>query len=98
MIHIFIYFNLANLYSQNERARIESADLCKQLALKCSDSTVVSNILNMFFNIYHGSEGKLSTSEQKINILQVIKHLLGYYYSLFKQIYNFYIFSGNRKL
>lgn len=43
-----------------------------QLALKCSDATVVSNILNMLFNIYHGSEGKLSTSEQKINILQVM--------------------------
>lgn len=62
----------ANIYSQNERARIESADLCKQLALKCSDSTVISNILNFLFNIYHGSEGKLSTSEQKINILQAI--------------------------
>lgn len=43
-----------------------------QLALKCSDATVVSNILNILFNIYHGSEGKLSTSEQKINILQVM--------------------------
>jgi len=63
---------LANLYSQNERARIESADLCKQLALKCSDATVVSNVLKFLFNVYHGSEGKLSTSEQKINILQVI--------------------------
>jgi len=62
---------LANLYSQNERPRVESSDLCKQLALKCSDATVVSNILKLFFNIYHGSEGKLSTSEQKINVLQV---------------------------
>lgn len=69
---IYLFLILANIYSQNERARIESADLCKQLALKCSDATVVSNILNLLFNIYHGSEGKLSTSEQKINILQVI--------------------------
>lgn len=65
--------NLANLYSQNERARNESADLCKQLALKCGDATAVSSIINFLFNIYHGSEGKLSTSEQKINILQVLK-------------------------
>lgn len=68
----FFFFVVANLYSKNDRARVESADLCKQLAYKCSDATVVSNILKLFFNIYHGSEGKLSTSEQKINILQVI--------------------------
>lgn len=77
--------NLANLYSQNERARNESADLCKQLALKCGDAIAVSSIINFLFNIYHGSEGKLSTSEQKINILQVIKKkktisLNNYYY------------------
>lgn len=66
------YKCVANLYSQNERARIESADLCKQLAFKCGDAAVVSSILNILFNIYHGSEGKLSTSEQKINILKVI--------------------------
>lgn len=71
MLTRLIFLFLANLYSQNERARIESADLCKQLAFKCSDATVVSTILNLLFNIYHGSEGKLSTSEQKINILQV---------------------------
>lgn len=71
-IVIYLFLIVANIYSQNEKARIESADLCKQLALKCSDSTVISNILNFLFNIYHGSEGKLSTSEQKINILQVI--------------------------
>lgn len=93
------YFNLANLYSQNERARNESADLCKQLALKCSDPTVVSNILNIFFNIYHGSEGKLSTSEQKINILQVINDLFKYYLSsLIEMLNNICLFSGNRKL
>lgn len=74
------------MYSQNERARNEAADLCKQLALKCGDATAVTNILNFLFNIYHGSEGKLSTSEQKINILQVIKkkkkttNLLNNYY------------------
>lgn len=78
-----MYFNLANLYSQNERARIESADLCKQLAIKCTDVTVVSNILNLFFNIYHGSEGKLSTSEQKINILQVTLKLNYIYLKIF---------------
>lgn len=61
----------ANLYSKNEKARVESADLCKQLAYKCSDVNVVSDLLNLFFNIFNGSEGKLSTSEQKINILQV---------------------------
>lgn len=80
--------NLANIYSQNERARIESADLCKQLALKCSDSSVISNILNFLFNIYHGSEGKLSTSEQKINILQVILKL-----ELLMYIYIIYYFT-----
>ncbi|VVC28179.1 Hypothetical protein CINCED_3A005946 [Cinara cedri] len=62
----------ANLYSQNEKARCESAELCKQLAFKCSDVAAVSDVLNLFFNIYHGSEGKLSTSEQKNNVLQAI--------------------------
>lgn len=71
---------------------------------------MVSNILNLLFNIYHGSEGKLSISEQKINILQVkLKHL--YYIhaaqlvikttELFSYFYLSNIsmcnFSGNRK-
>ncbi|XP_050533442.1 eIF-2-alpha kinase activator GCN1 isoform X2 [Daktulosphaira vitifoliae] len=65
----------ANIYSQNEQARIESADICKELALKCSDASVVLNIVKDFFNIYNGSQGKLSTSEQKINVLQAIGNL-----------------------
>ncbi|XP_050428073.1 eIF-2-alpha kinase activator GCN1 isoform X2 [Adelges cooleyi] len=62
----------ANLYSQNERARLESSELCKELALKCSDASAISSIVKLLFNIYNGSEGKLSTSEQKINVLQAI--------------------------
>lgn len=98
LIRIYIFFNLANLYSQNERARIESADLCKQLALKCSDSTVVSNILNILFNIYHGSEGKLSTSEQKMNILQVnniLQSIIIYYNSVYLFYNVFFQAIGN---
>lgn len=61
----------ANLYSKNDNTRDEAADGLLKLANKCSDVNSLESLLKHLFNVFHGSEGKLSLASQKISVLQV---------------------------
>lgn len=63
--------SLANLYSKNDDTRDEAADGLLKLANKCSDVSGLESLLKHLFNVFHGSEGKLSLASQKISVLQV---------------------------
>lgn len=63
----------ANLYSKDDLAREEAADGCKRLAQQISDSGAVVTLLKKIFEVFHGSEGKLTIVAQKISVLQVRK-------------------------
>lgn len=62
---------IPNLYSKNDLARSESAEALRQLSLKCSKAEVITDMLNNVFHILSGSEGKISVTEYRINLLQV---------------------------
>ena len=71
MIAILFSFSLANLYSKNDNTRDEAADGLLKLANKCSDVNGLDSLLKHLFNVFHGSEGKLTLASQKISVLEV---------------------------
>lgn len=73
-------FCLANLHSKEDLAREESVSACRSLALQCSDAGALEALLQHFFDVFHGSEGKLTVATQKMSVLQVscqASHYLG---------------------
>ncbi|CAL7933790.1 unnamed protein product [Xylocopa violacea] len=60
----------ANLHSKEDLVRDEAVRACRRLALQCSDTTALENLLSSVFAVFHGSEGKLTVATHKISVLQ----------------------------
>nr|XP_031848654.1 eIF-2-alpha kinase activator GCN1 isoform X2 [Nomia melanderi] len=60
----------ANLHSKEDFVRDEAVGACRRLALQCSDTTALENLLTSVFAVFHGSEGKLTVATHKISVLQ----------------------------
>ncbi|XP_017884303.1 eIF-2-alpha kinase activator GCN1 [Ceratina calcarata] len=60
----------ANLHSKEDLVRDEAVGACRRLALQCSDTTALENLLSSVFAVFHGSEGKLTVATHKISVLQ----------------------------
>lgn len=60
----------ANLHSKEDSVRDEAVEACKCLAMQCSDSTAVANLLSSVFAIFNGFEGKLTVATHKVSVLQ----------------------------
>ncbi|XP_012138451.2 lethal (3) 80Fj isoform X2 [Megachile rotundata] len=60
----------ANLHSKEDIVREEAVGACRRLALQCSDTTALENLLSSVFAVFHGSEGKLTVTTHKISVLQ----------------------------
>ncbi|XP_034188694.1 lethal (3) 80Fj [Osmia lignaria lignaria] len=60
----------ANLHSKEDLVREEAVGACRRLALQCSDTTALENLLSSVFAVFHGSEGKLTVTTHKISVLQ----------------------------
>ncbi|XP_012272971.1 eIF-2-alpha kinase activator GCN1 [Orussus abietinus] len=65
----------ANLHSKEDLVRDESADACRRLALQCSDTSAIEDLLAALFAVFHGSEGKLTVATHKISVLQAAGNL-----------------------
>jgi hypothetical protein len=75
-------FCLANLHSKEDLAREESVSACRSLALQCSDAGALEVLLQHFFDVFHGSEGKLTVATHKMSVLQVSSQAFPYINSL----------------
>lgn len=60
----------ANLHSKEDLVRDEAVGACRRLALQCSDTIALENLLSSVFAVFHGSEGKLTVATHKISVLQ----------------------------
>lgn len=63
------------LHSKEDVTREEAAFATEALAKQCSDAVTVRGLLNLFFGVLQGSEGKLTVAAQKISVLEGIGHL-----------------------
>lgn len=64
-------FLSANLHAKEDLAREESVSACRSLALQCSDASALEGLLQHLFDVFHGSEGKLTVATHKMSVLQV---------------------------
>ncbi|KAJ9595704.1 hypothetical protein L9F63_013117, partial [Diploptera punctata] len=60
----------ANLHSKEDLAREESIAACRNLASQCSDASALEVLLQHLFDVFHGSEGKLTVATHKMSVLQ----------------------------
>lgn len=70
-----IFMFVANLHSKNDNTRDEAADGLLKLAQKCSDVNGLEPLLKSLFDVFNGSQGKLSLASQKISVLQGVGNL-----------------------
>nr|BAN20950.1 translational activator gcn1 [Riptortus pedestris] len=62
----------ASLYSNDENTRNQAASACKFLSLQCSDPEAIWSLLEHLFQVFNGSQGKITVADHKISILQGI--------------------------
>ncbi len=63
------------LHSKEDITREEAAFATEALAKQCSEAAAVRGLLNLFFGVLQGSEGKLTVASHKISVLEGIGHL-----------------------
>ena len=63
------------LHSKEDVTRAEAAFATEALAKQCSEATAVRGLLNLYFGVLQGSEGKLTLASHKISVLEGIGYL-----------------------
>ncbi|CAK1582375.1 unnamed protein product [Parnassius mnemosyne] len=66
---------IGNLHSKDAWARVEANKALSHLAKRCSALDVARHLLTSAFAEYHGASGKLTSSEDKIAVLQGVSTL-----------------------
>lgn len=51
--------------------RDDTVEVCRQLAKQCSDASAVEVLVKLVFDVFFGSDGKLTVNTQKVSVLQV---------------------------
>lgn len=51
--------------------RDDTVEVCRQLARQCSDASAIEAFINLLFDVFFGSDGKLTATTHKISVLQV---------------------------
>jgi hypothetical protein len=62
----------ACLHAKEDRVRDDAVLVCDSLSRQCSDPGSLEKMINTFFAVYNGSEGKLTVVAHKISLMQVI--------------------------
>uniref|UniRef100_A0A069DYI0 Putative translational activator gcn1 n=1 Tax=Panstrongylus megistus TaxID=65343 RepID=A0A069DYI0_9HEMI len=65
----------ASLCSNDDDCRAQAADAIKSLSIQCSDPDAVGALADYLFQLFNGSQGKITVSSHKITILQAIGNL-----------------------
>ncbi|KAL3857310.1 hypothetical protein ACJMK2_011991 [Sinanodonta woodiana] len=63
------------LTAKNDTTRAEACSAVANLAVQCSDPSAVEKVVVYLFEVFNGSEGKLTLTEQKISVLQAIGNM-----------------------
>lgn len=51
--------------------RDDTVEVCRQLSKQCSDASAVEVLVKLVFDVFFGSDGKLTVNTQKVSVLQV---------------------------
>ena len=65
----------ASLHSKEDVLRDEAVAAVDSLAKQCSDPAAIRSLLNLFFGVLQGSEGKLTVASHKVSVIDGIAQL-----------------------
>lgn len=61
------------LHAKEDQVRDDTVEVCRQLAKQCSDAVAVEAFVKLLFDIFFGSDGKLTVTTQKVSVLQGVE-------------------------
>uniref|UniRef100_A0A1B6CCQ0 TOG domain-containing protein n=1 Tax=Clastoptera arizonana TaxID=38151 RepID=A0A1B6CCQ0_9HEMI len=64
-----------SIYSKEDNSREEASEAFKNLAKQCSDASCIEDLLKLLFEIFHGSDGKITVATHKMSILEAAGNL-----------------------
>lgn len=71
---------IQNLYTKDDVARSEAVYSLTEIAKRCSSAKVVESLLKQIFAVLNGSDGKITVTEYRINVLQVSGYFIVHIY------------------
>ena len=60
-----------NLYTKDDCGRAEAVESLREVSMKCSSSVAIEILVKHLFDVFNGSDGKITVAEYRINVLQV---------------------------
>ncbi|XP_071537961.1 stalled ribosome sensor GCN1 [Panulirus ornatus] len=61
------------LHAKEDQIRDDTVEVCRQLAKQCSDASAVEAFVKLLFDIFFGSDGKLTVTTHKVSVLQAVE-------------------------
>ncbi|KAG0719257.1 eIF-2-alpha kinase activator GCN1 [Chionoecetes opilio] len=61
------------LHAKEDQVREDTVEVCRQLARQCSDAAPIEKFIALLFDVFFGSDGKLTATTHKISVLQGIE-------------------------
>lgn len=58
------------LHAKEDQVREDTVEVCRQLARQCSDAVAIEKFIGLLFDVFFGSDGKLTATTHKISVLQ----------------------------
>ena len=69
--YVFYYLNLGPLHAKEDQVRDDTVEVCRQLAKQCSEASAIDAFIKQLFDVFFGSDGKLTVTTHKMSVLQV---------------------------
>ncbi|KAG7170707.1 eIF-2-alpha kinase activator GCN1-like 1 [Homarus americanus] len=61
------------LHAKEDQVRDDTVEVCRQLAKQCSDVSAVEGFVKLLFDVFFGSDGKLTVATHKVSVLQGVE-------------------------
>lgn len=61
------------LHAKEDQVRDDTVEVCRQLSKQCSDASAVEILVKLVFDVFFGSDGKLTVNTQKVSVLQGVE-------------------------
>ncbi|KAK7073636.1 eIF-2-alpha kinase activator GCN1 [Halocaridina rubra] len=61
------------IHAKEDQIRDDTVEVCRQLAKQCSDASAIDTFVKLLFDVFFGSDGKLTVTTHKMSVLQGIE-------------------------
>ncbi|XP_068244259.1 stalled ribosome sensor GCN1 [Palaemon carinicauda] len=61
------------LHAKEDQVRDDTVEVCRQLAKQCSEASAIDTFIKLLFDVFFGSDGKLTVTTHKMSVLQGVE-------------------------